>query len=506
MGRRPYTYTLVIAVVLGHAYSMWATGATYWADSIDYVGFGEFFARGAPQQFYSGDRYFLLQHLMPGLPLLWAILSNLDERLVWYALALVQHGFAAVSLIAFALALRPFLGSLTVFVGALATSVHPFFSAFHNAFMTESIMSSCALLAAAQFVSCYAERNVTVTRASVLVASVVVGSMFRSYIVLLGVFLCMALFLFVGGCTYRLRAIVCMALIGMSVFLFPAYRYAISGKFFLPNVDFVELTVKSTALPSLTPQAETALLALPELSSVVSIEQLRTRPIAYEESIQISKRMLAEGQSEQDVRARLRSVASAMIGGQFLRELRFAGSSVGLLVVPFLGDPTAPAQSYLNVGDLQKHQEYYYQWFGWTQKDDYQATFDSFIRSNRQESNLYSAAAIDRYVAVLRPHISDSPISTKDPLRLAEIPPDLFVAGWLVCLLVMLFRAPAIAALFVFPVATVLIAVLTVPIGSIRYAHPLVPFYLIGTSYSIGWLADVSRRSVRHALRSRMRT
>jgi hypothetical protein len=480
---------------------MWVIGATYWADSIDYVGFGDFIARGALGQFYSGDRYFIEQHQMPGLPLLWALLSRLDEQMIWYALALVQHGFAAVSLITFALALRPFITPLAIFVGALVTSIHPFFAAFHNAVMTESIVSSCALLAAAQFVNFYADRNLSTTRVTLIAASVVVGSMFRSYFLLFGLFLCGALFLFGNHFTNRRRATLCFGVIALCVSLFPIYRYGIIGRLFLPNLDFMELTMKSLALPGLTSPAEAALQELPELSSVVSIEQLRTRPISYGESIELSKRMLAEGQSEQSVRSRLRAVASAMMTGQFLNNVRFTGSALGLLNLPFVGDPAGPGQLYLKAGDLREHQNYYYQWFGWTQQDDYQATFDAFIQSDRQSLNLYTVESIDRYATAIRQHISASPIWARDPLRLAKIPPDILVAGWLLFVIVMWFRAPGIAVLFALPVAMVLIACLTVPIGSIRYAHPLFPFYLIGASFSCGWLASVTRGVITKGLR-----
>src|SRR5687767_5309219 len=99
IGKTPFPQTLAVAVVAAHLYSMWAIGATYWADSIGFVSFGDFIARGALGEFYTGDRYFLVQHQMPGLPIFWALLSRLDEQVIWYALALVQHGFAAVALI-----------------------------------------------------------------------------------------------------------------------------------------------------------------------------------------------------------------------------------------------------------------------------------------------------------------------------------------------------------------------------------------------------------------------
>ena len=500
-GSEPFPPALAAVVVGAHLYSMWVIGATYWADSIDFVSFGDFIARGALGQFYSGDRYFLAQHQMPGLPLLWAFLSGLDERMIWYALALIQHGFAAMSLITFALALRRFLPPLTIFVGALATSMHPFFSAFHNALMTESIMSSCALLAAAQFVNFYADRNLSATRVTLIAGSVVVGSMFRSYFLLFGLLLCVALFLFDNNFTNRRRATLCFGVVLLSVSVFPIYRYSIIGKLFLPNLDFIELTVKSMALPGLTAPAESALLELPELSSVVSIEQLRTRPISYDESIELSKRMLAEGQSEQTVRSKFRATASAMMTGQFLQNLRFTGSALGLLNLPFLGDPAGPGQLYLKTGELREHQNYYYEWFGWTQQENYQATFDAFVESDRQSPNLYSVESIDRYATAIRGHITASPIWAKDPLRLAKIPPDILVAGWLLFVIVMLFRAPGIAVLFVLPVVMVLIACLAVPIGSIRYAHPLFPFYLIGASFSCGWLGGVARGFIANGFR-----
>lgn len=489
-GERPFPQLLAAAVLLAHGYSMWAIGATYWADSIDYVGFAGFIAAGVPERFYAGDRFFLMQHQMPGVPLLWALISQLEERLIWYALAVVQHGWAAAALITFALALRPFLAPWTILVGALSTSLHPFFSAFHNGVMTESIMSSCALFAGAQFVNCYANRSVSVMRASLTVTSVVTGSMFRSYFLLFGVLLCLGLLLFCRDPKSRIRATLCVGLIGLSIFAFPIYRYGVIDRFFLPNLDFIEPTMKSLALPGLTARAELALRGLPELSSVVSIEKLRERPIAYGESIELSKRMLSAGQTEQEVRTKLRSVAGEMMTDRFLHNLRFTGSAIGLLVVPFAGDPNGPGQLYMKVADLQQHQQYYYRWFASTQQADYLATFEAFSRSYAQDPDPYLAPSIDRYVAALTPHIARSPLWARDPLRLAAVPPDLFVAAWLLFLFAMAARAPGIALLFLLPVTTVFIACLAVPIGSIRYAHPLIPFYLFGASFTFGWAAE----------------
>jgi hypothetical protein len=90
---------LGLLVVAIHLYFLWILGAGFYYDSVIYAQLGEaLLTEGGLHAFYSGPRYYVFQHLAPGLPLLWTGAFIVAGQYGWLLFAAVQHAMAAAAL------------------------------------------------------------------------------------------------------------------------------------------------------------------------------------------------------------------------------------------------------------------------------------------------------------------------------------------------------------------------------------------------------------------------
>jgi hypothetical protein len=421
---------------------------------------------------------------MPGLPILWSAINVVAPQHAWYALAILQHALAGAALVRFAMALRGRIPDSAILLGATLLDLHPFFMAFHNALMTESITSSMLLLTAAQALSICRARPPVPGQFVLFAIFTIVGSLLRSYTFTVG-----AAYLATIAVVHRdfrtwIQTGLCGLAIAAGVIAFPVYRYAATGKFFMPNVDFVLPTLIGFTLPRSGPEAEVALRQLP-LPPGFDFARLRASGLTYTDSIAIAKSLIGSGYSDADARRKLHDVASKMGAGQLARNARFTLVSIGSVVLPYLGDPDAPGQESLTVGKLRDHQQYYYRWFAWLQNRDYSPVLADFIGRYRSQPELYPDRFVTHYADAIVPHVAAYSTELRDPIRIGAVWPDYFILGWLVFIIAILRKAPAVALIFLAPVIVNYVDCLSVPLAEIRYAHPLFPFYVIGTATAV---------------------
>src|SRR5262249_46453790 len=136
---------LLVAAI--HLYFLWSLGAGFYYDSLIYAQLGEaLLTDGGLEAFYTGPRYYVYQHLAPGLSLFWSATSILAGPYGWVLFAVIQHAIAGASLLYLLWVWRPFLTGPFIALAAILVSCHPLYESLHNRLMTESLTGSTLLV------------------------------------------------------------------------------------------------------------------------------------------------------------------------------------------------------------------------------------------------------------------------------------------------------------------------------------------------------------------------
>src|ERR1700754_3893512 len=143
---RGWPIALFACAAAGHAYSLIVTGAKFWIDSIVYFQFAvALFDPDQLDRLYNGEFGFRYQHSAIGLSFLIRMLDALFREHLWPALAILQYSFSAFAVTYFVLAFRTRLSRPAQLAAVLLCSLHPYFTSFHGAPLTESISASLLL-------------------------------------------------------------------------------------------------------------------------------------------------------------------------------------------------------------------------------------------------------------------------------------------------------------------------------------------------------------------------
>ena len=319
MARRPsvevdrhLTVALSILIVGIHGYFLWALGAAFGYDTIIYAQLGDALtSRGGLERFYAGPRYYIFQHVAPGVGLLWTTVSHLAGGYTWVVFALIQHGLAAGALLYVLTALRSQLSGWFVVLAAILVCVDPIYQSLHNTPMTESITGSLLLVATGASLGALVSSRLTWRHLAVVGVAGVLGTQVRSQFALY-----VLLFLAVlAGARRESRAWVkigaCALVVVAGALLWPAYRYALTGHFFLPNVDYIALEAALRYNTTPSAKALSTLRALP-LPDGLSAEGLVATGMNYEDAARIGAYLTSMGYDDKSARVVLLNTARAL--------------------------------------------------------------------------------------------------------------------------------------------------------------------------------------------------
>jgi hypothetical protein len=489
VGRRPSVGLGVLILVL-HGYFLWALGAAFGYDTIIYAQLGDALtSRGGLERFYAGPRYYVFQHIAPGVGLLWVTLSHLAGVHAWVVLALIQHLLAAGALLYFLTVLRSLLSRWLVVLAAVLVSFDPIYQSLHNTPMTESIIGSLLLIATGASIEALMSSRLRWQSLVVLGAAGLLGTQVRSQFALY-----VLLFLAVLACARRevgawLKIGACALLLAAGALLWPVYRYAATGHAFLPNVDY--LALEAALRHNLTPSAKAlgVVRALP-LPTGLSADGLVENGINYNDAARIGAHLRSVGYDDRAARAVLLRASRALqwdSPGVIGNETRLSLLSIGMKRVPFLGNPDKPIHRGFTVHGYLEHVRYWERWEAGTLWRDYRPEFERFLAGFRSDPELYDPEMVDELKRKLIGYFADHSMAIRDPLRMVGVPTEVWIAGWSGSLVYLGRRSAWLVVLLVFPVIANYAVNLSVPIGNPRYAYPLMPMYTIG---SVIFLAD----------------
>ena len=229
---------LLVAAI--HVYFLWSLGAGFYYDSVDLCSAGEaLLTEGGLHAFHSGPRYYVFQHLAPGLPLLWSGAFIVAGQYGWVLFAAVQHAIAAAALIYLLWVWRPLLTVPFIFLAAILVSCNPLYESLHNRLMTESMTGSMLMFGIAATSSLLLNRSKGTMPFVILSASAVVAIQVRTQSMVYFLIFILAVLLSRHERPIRSATLLCLVVVVCSVFVWPAYRFLVTGQAFLPNTSYL---------------------------------------------------------------------------------------------------------------------------------------------------------------------------------------------------------------------------------------------------------------------------
>ena len=481
---RDWCGVLLLFAIATHAYSIAVTGAKYWIDSIAYFQLAlALFDAEKLGQLYNTQFGFLYQHFTPGLPLLIRALDAIFEERMWPALAILQGTLSAAAVTYFVLAFKSKFSRPAQLATVILCGLHPYFISFHSAALTESVSATILLFSLGTALRALDGRLALPISLSLLLPLSILAAQFRPYLGMVGILIA-GLVVFRRGKPRRLAlyAVTALALVAGPL-AFPVYRAAMGLGFFLPNVSTLLLTHVSYVAWDL--DSDTA----QSLRTVVLNDDIRARligkqPINYDDARRIFDDLVSSGLSPAEARQKIGNAAwrvrTSSIGA-IERQLQLPLASVGFQLAPVCCQPGRQLTRDFTATAMYSHIRRYFRWNSGVDRGDYVETFDTFSQMTRA-SNSFSQAAENLYVARIRPYVTNSLKSLRDPLRLSWLISDpLIVIG---CSGLFLFfwhgQRMSLVVLTV-PFAVIYAAAAYAHIfGDNRHAHPLIPIFIVG--------------------------
>lgn len=495
---------LGVLVVAIHLYFLWSLGAGFYYDSVIYAQLGQaLLTEGGLQAFYTGPRFYVFQHLAPGLPLFWTGASLLAGSYGWLLLAGIQHAIAAASLLYLLWVWRPFLTGPFLALAAILVSGNPLYESLHNRLMTESLTGSMLLIGIAATSHLLLHRSTGTMPLLLLSGSALVAIQVRSQSLAYVLIFFTAILVTRHERQIRSTALLCLALVACSVFAWPGYRYLATGQGFLPNTSYLALVhaLRYNVHPS---DALVARLRTFPLPSSLPAERLASQGIDYMDAATIGEHLRASGFDDTAAKAEVLRAAWAVridSPGVILNQLRLPLLSIGMKYPVFMGDPDKAIHRGFTSQTYAHHAAYWEKWEAGTLRDSYSEELDAIVKFSKENAGLYDAQAVEHFERTIRPFLVDHPVTLRDPLGLVSMPSDLWLLGWslALCLLWKSHRT-LVLMLLALVLATYVMSV-SLPVANARYAYPFLPLYTIGLVIALESLvASVSPRMSRGLL------
>ena len=480
---------LLVAAI--HLYFLWSLGAGFYYDSVIYAQLGDaFLTQGGLQAFYSGPRYYVFQHLAPGLSLFWSGASIIAGQYAWVLFAIVQHAIAAASLLYLLWVWRPLLTGPFIALAAILVSCNPLYESLHNRLMTESLTGSMLLVGIAAMSSLLLQRSTGTRPLLVLTASAVMAIQVRSQSMVYFLIFFVAVLLGRQERPIRSAALLSLVVVVCSVFVWPAYRVLVTGHGFLPNTSYLALAhaLRYNVHPS---DALIAQLKLFPLPPNVPAERLASQGIDYLDAATIGMHLRASGLDDAAAKVEVMKAAWAVRTDSsevLVNQLRLPLLSIGMKYPVFLGNPDRVIHRGFTNRTYANHAAYWEQWESGTLRDNYSEELDTIVKFSR-ENGLYDPDGVDRLERSLRPFLIDHPVAVRDPLGLRHVPSDVWLLGWGIGLWITWKKDRLLAGVLMASVLATYVMSVSLPIGNGRYAYPLLPLYTIGLVIGLGYLA-----------------
>ena len=483
---RRWDLFLLFFAIVGHAYSLVVTGAKFWIDSIVYFQLAlALFDAEQLGRLYNAQFGFLYQHSSIGLSFLIRALNAVFHERLWPVLATFQYFISAVAVTYFVLAFRMKLSRPAQFAAVVLCSLHPYFTSFHGAALTESVAAS--LLLASLGIAIRALDGRISLRASLclLLPLSILAMQFRPYLGAAGMLMAALIVLQRGESRRIVLLVVTAVAMAVGTFVFPAYRAALGAGFFLPNVSALLLTHVSYVSLDLDNEAAQA------LNSVVLNDAIRARligkePFDYGDARHVFDDLVSSGVTAAEARRKIAAAAWQVRTSSFRfieRQLQLPLASVGLQIAPACCVAGRQLTRDLTASDMFHHIRRYYRWNSGLADSSYVDTFDIFSQMTRS-SQIYADEVEKFYIARIRPYVTDALKPFRDPLHLTWFVTDPFViVAWFGLFLFFWPAQRTTLLVLSLPFAVIYgTVVFTHVFGDNRHAHPLIPIIIVGAA------------------------
>jgi hypothetical protein len=475
---------LLLFSIAAHGYSLVVTGAKFWIDSIVYFELAlALFDADQLSRLYHSEFGFLYPHVVPGLPLLIRVLDGMFREQLWPALAVLQGLFSAVAVAWFVLAFRQNLSRPAQLAAVMLCGLHPYFMSFHASALTESIPASIMLISLGLAIRALDGRLSLKISLSLLLALSVISAQFRPYLGVVEILIA-ALVVFQRGRPWRIPLYAATALaLAAGTLAFPVYRAALGAGFSLPNVSALLLTHVSYVAWDL--DKDTA----QSLNTVVLNDALRQKLIGkeyfnYDDAKHVFDDLVSSGLPQAVAQQKMAAAAWRIRTSSISiveRQLQLPLASIGFQYAPACCLPNRQMTRDLTGWGMARHIRWYFRWNSGLDSGSYLEYFDRFTEMTRS-SHVYSDAAENFYISRIRPYVTDSLKSFRDPLHLTFFVSDpLILIAWF-GLFLFFWPAQRTSLLVMFvPFAVIYaVAVCTHIFGDNRHAHPLIPVIIVG--------------------------
>jgi len=159
-------------------------GAKYWFDSLTYFQLAEgLTSPSALRRLYAGPFGAIFQHLMPGPSFLILCFEGLFGKFMWPAFAIFQNALSVLATVYLVTGFSRYLGRAAQITIVVLIALFPYFSAFHNAILTESLTSSLVMIIAGVTIRCLEGRLRCMRAVVVILLLGILGAQIRSYVI-----------------------------------------------------------------------------------------------------------------------------------------------------------------------------------------------------------------------------------------------------------------------------------------------------------------------------------
>jgi len=226
-----------------------------------------------------------------------------------------------------------------------------------------------------------------------------------------------------------------------------------------------------------------------ETQALLLNDEIRARligkePIDYGDAKHIFDDLVSSGLSRTEARQKIAAAAwrirtSSL--GVIERQLQLPLASIGFQLAPACCLPNRQLTRDMTASALFRAIRWYFRWNSGLDGGSYVELFDRFTEMTRS-SRTFSEATENLYIARIRPYVTDSLKSFRDPLHLTLVVSDpLIIAAWFGLFLFFWPGQRTTLVVLAVPFAVIYaVAVFTHIFGDNRHAHPLIPIIVVG--------------------------
>jgi hypothetical protein len=482
---RHFGATLLSISLVLHLFMAISMGAKFWWDTMAYFQLADALRGNSLRTLYEGPFGIIFQHLTPGLPFLILIFERLFGGAMWPAFAVFQNALNVIACVYFATGFSGRISKTAQVAVILLTALFPYFSAFHNAVLTESLSSSLVMIMIGTTIRCLDGRFRLMPSLITVLILGVLGGQIRSYIIAISSGFSF-LMIFNDARFRRLWLFAVVAITAVAgTLIFPVYRVAVGIDFFFPRVDALMLMhahYVNWALDDRSKRAVQGAVLDPTIAMKLDSQNI---DLDSDDVVKMVRDLVGAGLTSEQAVSIIRGAAWIVRTQSYEvmgRQLQLSLSSLGFQSVSTCCNPNRLLRSGGYTGEqMRAHLQFYYRWNAGLDSMDYAKQFREYERLYRSAPRYYSEGAIDWYTSRVAPYVLAHPFPWRDFLKLNAIPPDILIFFGLFGLIMMSFndwKLIFILGLLLAPIYGATVS--TVLIGDNRYAHLLWPIYILG--------------------------